>query len=271
MSQVYTAPRKNVPKTSSPKHSNSQRSLSSLTDEDLVAKAAAQLPGEMIAPRPETSEQFSAGIKKHKYPPLLPELDSPSMSLGKKLPGLQNWERSKVAYGTNKTSSAPEVGTWSFSKESEGMFHEYWQPSSYYDAYDVNCGTSGNWPVSGGYIVNHNTSDDTWQKTLIHTPEENVWNNNSTKDSKYDRHHGRVNKSNHVSKRRDQNAKKVENINDIKPSQNLEPDPRPPGEEDKSFDRSFDKVNKCNSKTKDIKETNNLTESVTDIVKRLSS
>lgn len=317
---MYRDPRKNQPRTSSPKMDRRSTSLSSLTDADLLAKAAAQLPNEVILP---PNRQFSQGInlklgKKSKYPPLIPELsESPITTLSirqEKQP--QRWQQPQVGshtlnQGYNERTERTSQ-THVYDMDSEAIFQkEYWEPSDYYEEYEVAFTNNPSWSISGGHANAHGDSNQTCTKEVIdnqsniyrnraHVQKSETFTNNS--------HHELQNPNNlrgsegriiRDKRKKDSNDAKNctfgENYPNYIPIENrysrrmksglleMMSDPRPPGEEDRPFDRSFHKSSNSRSRSTSPSEKKvatkknptpikkEITETVTDIVARISN
>ena len=277
--QMRRDPRKQHTKPSLTDFAKS-KTLGSLSDAELLAKAAAQIPSETIPLPTNLQEMNSSSAISHQYSSLSHGSDSSLQSHSRFQE--PNWQQSQgMQHKPPQTLSGPvdQHSTWAYGHEPNSVVrqNEQWEPSVYYDS---SYGGSSGWNQQGGSDSGPGNSQGNWSRQRdYNSGNRRSWQDNQRDNWRHDHRgqqfdrRGRKNTNTWRDKdmRRD-SSKEIGDRNDRRgerdrdyrgvhsrsPARNRshsrskskEKDPRPPGEEDRSFDRSFNRSSRSRSRSR---------------------
>ena len=266
-------PRKNLTKSSPPDNTSKPTSLSSLSDAELLAKAAAQLPREN---RPLQNYELSQHINPsdtkqspyHLPPRATTSIDSASSTQG------QGWKQPQfeMPYGTSDAHDAvrnEHPSPWMYGNEPRGRVQEeYREASTRYGRYDIPNKGQLDWDRTHRHDFGSQDSQRNWEndyhynnagnrKTWPNYPRDswkysaqadvrNRKDSNSWRDRDMRREHSReaAGIQEHRERDRDYRSNRGGNQSRYRShsrSESKDDDPRPPGEEERITDRPFNR------------------------------
>ena len=282
---VARDPRKYQSKSSPRDNSSKSTSLSRMSDAELLAKAAAQMPTENI---PQTMTEFSQqtnspGARQNQYPPPVPQGRVSSLQTQPPSQG-QIWPNAQV--GMSPGASPVPVGPdrrsapWMYGHEPRGATQaEHWEPPTY-DRRDGTHRGNSDWSLPNRHNFSSGNAHRSWSGEAEYNNPENRRNWQGTNRDNWKQRH-----QSHYSDRRgrkdgnsfrDRDMRREGNreftdrydnrgrdrdyrhFRDSSPERNRsysrskskEEDPRPPGEEDRNFDRPFDRTTLSRSRSR---------------------